>query len=152
MVVLFRADRYTVTVIVKDFTLLVDTKETCDIVDITPEVKVRLEESGVASGTVTLFNVGSTAALTTVEFEPGLVQDLGDLFDRLAPPTRDYHHEKMWHDGNGFSHVRASLLKPGLTVPVVNRELRLGTWQQIVLINFDNRSRTRKVAMQVMGI
>jgi secondary thiamine-phosphate synthase enzyme len=80
------------------------------------------------------------------------VNDLEELFNRLIPPTRDYHHEQTWHDGNGFSHVRASLLKPSLTIPLVDSRLRLGTWQQIVLIDFDNKARHRQVAVQVMGI
>jgi secondary thiamine-phosphate synthase enzyme len=96
--------------------------------------------------------VGATAGISTVEYEPGLVQDLEELFNRLVPPTLDYHHEETWHDGNGFSHVRASLLKPSLTVPLINGRLRLGTWQQIVLIDFDNKSREREVAIQIVGL
>ena len=124
----------------------------CDVIDITPEVRRFVIESGIRDGTVTLFNVGSTAGLTTVEFEPGCVQDLKDLFQKIAPATRDYHHEQTWHDGNGFSHMRASLLRPSLVVPVAEGQMRLGTWQQIVLLNFDNKVRTREVAIQTMGI
>lgn len=123
----------------------------CDIVEITAQVQAKVEDSGVRNGTATLFVVGSTGGLTTVEYEPGLVEDLKEFYDRIIPPTRDYHHEEMWHDGNGFSHVRASLLKPDLVVPVVDGRLRLGTWQQVVLINFDNKARRREVCLQIMG-
>lgn len=137
--------------IIKDFTLRLNTKGVCHVEDITAEVQARVSESGIGSGTVTIFVVGSTAGITTLEYEPGLVKDLEDLFNKLAPPNRDYHHEQTWHDGNGFSHVRASLLKPSLVVPVKNGAMRLGTWQQVVLLDFDNRPRTREIALQVMG-
>lgn len=136
---------------VESYELRFQAEDSCGIVEITGEVQSKVEESGVVKGTATLFVVGSTGALTTVEYEPGLVEDLKDFYDRVIPPTRDYHHEKMWHDGNGFSHVRASLLKPDLVVPIVDRRLRLGTWQQVVLINFDNKSRSREVCLQVIG-
>jgi len=138
--------------VVKNFTLNLQTEGFCHVVDVTGEVTARVRESAVENGTVTIFVVGSTAGVTVVEYEPGLVKDLEDLFNKLAPPTRDYHHEETWHDGNGFSHVRASLLKPSLVVPIVEGELRLGTWQQVVVLDFDNRSRQREVVVQVMGI
>jgi len=138
--------------IVKSFTLNLETKGFCHVVDVTEEVQERVGESAVRSGTATVFVVGSTAGVTVVEYEPGLVKDLEDLFNKLAPPTRDYHHEETWHDGNGFSHVRASLLKPSLVVPVIAGKLRLGTWQQIVVLDFDNKSRRREVVVQVMGV
>lgn len=151
--VVFQAGKlYCSEMIVENYTLNVETQPTCDIVDITDDVQKQVGRSGVKNGVVTLFVVGSTGGLTTVEYEPGLVRDLSDLFEKLAPANRDYHHEKMWHDGNGYSHVRASLLKPDLSVPVVGGEMTLGTWQQIVLINFDNRSRTRRVTVQITGI
>jgi len=96
--------------------------------------------------------VGATAGVTTVEFEPGLVKDLEEVFEKIAPATLDYHHERTWHDGNGFSHVRASLLKPSITIPFVDKKLRLGTWQQIVVLDFDNRPRRREVALQLIGL
>ena len=136
---------------IENYTLNIDFEPECDVQDVTPAVREKLSESGVTSGQVLVFVVGSTGAVTTVEYEPGCVRDLRDLFDKLAPPTRDYHHEQTWHDGNGFSHMRASLLKPSLIVPVQNGKMRLGTWQQIVVINFDNKSRTREIAVQVMG-
>ncbi len=138
--------------IVENYTLRVDAEPQCHVVDITSLVAEKVKQSGVRDGLVTVFNVGSTAGVTTVEFEPGCVKDLSDLFDRVAPPTHDYHHEQTWHDGNGYSHMRASLLKPDLSVPVMDRAMRLGTWQQIVLINFDNKARRRTVAVQVLGV
>ena len=138
--------------IIKDYTLTLSTQGYCHVINVTDEVQDKIKESAMESGTVTVFVVGSTAGITVVEYEPGLVKDLEELFDKLAPPTRDYHHEQTWHDGNGFSHVRASLLKPSLVVPVVNGKMRLGTWQQIVVLDFDNGPRTREVAVQVMGL
>jgi len=138
--------------IIKDYTLNLSTQGYCHVIDVTDEVQGKVNGSAVQSGTVTIFVVGSTAGVTVVEFEPGLVKDLEELFDKLAPPTRDYHHEQAWHDGNGFSHVRASLLKPSLVVPVVSGKMRLGTWQQIVVLDFDNGPRTREVAVQIMGL
>ena len=120
--------------------------------NITDEIQGHVAESTIKSGTVTVFVVGSTAGVTVVEYEPGLVKDLEEFFDKLAPPTRDYHHEETWHDGNGFSHIRASILQPSLVVPIVNGKMRLGTWQQIVVLDFDNGPRTREVAVQVMGL
>ena len=136
---------------ISDFTLELQTRGFCDVIDVTPQIQDHVRESGVTSGQVTIFVMGSTAGVTTVEFEPGCVADLADLFDRLAPPTRDYHHEQTWHDGNGFSHMRAALLKPSLNVPILDGRPRLGTWQQIVVVDFDNGPRQRKVAVQVIG-
>jgi len=138
--------------LIKDYTLKVEARGVCDIIDITKEIGQKVAESGITQGHVLVSVVGSTAAVTTIEFEPGLVRDMEDLFNKLAPPTRDYHHEQTWHDGNGFSHVRASLLGPSLIFPLQNGGVRLGTWQQIVLIDFDNRPRSREVAVQVSGI
>ena len=127
------------------------TKGFCHVIDITGDVEHKINESEIHNGLVTVFVVGSTAALTTVEYEPGLVKDLDELFERLVPKDKYYNHEEAWHDGNGFSHVRASLLKPSLTIPLADGKMTLGTWQQIVLIDFDNRPRSRSVAIQVMG-
>jgi len=138
--------------LIKDYTLKVQGKGVCDVIDITKEINQKVAESGIKIGHVLVSVVGSTAGITTVEFEPGLVRDMEDLFNKLAPPTRDYHHEQTWHDGNGFSHVRASLLGPSLVFPLQQGRVRLGTWQQIVLIDFDNRPRNREVAIQVSGL
>ena len=122
-----------------------------DITDITPEVARAVEESGLTGGTVTVFIPGSTAGVTTVEYEPGLVADLGNLWERIAPRGIDYQHDQRWHDGNGHSHVRASLLGASLAVPFHNGKLLLGTWQQIIVVDFDNRARSRQVILQIMG-
>jgi secondary thiamine-phosphate synthase enzyme len=122
-----------------------------DIQDITADVADIVGESGLSDGIVTLFVTGSTGGVTTIEFEPGLVKDIPEALDRIAPMGKTYHHDAAWGDGNGFSHVRAALLGPSLTVPFSGGSLLLGTWQQIVLIDFDNKARTRKIAVQVLG-
>lgn len=127
------------------------TQGDADVLDITGDVAAKVREHGLVEGHVLLFVVGSTAALTTVEYEPGLARDLPEMFERLAPRAHDYHHEKTWHDGNGHSHCRASLLGPSLTVPVEEGRLILGTWQQVVLLDFDNRPRQRTVVIQLSG-
>ena len=127
------------------------TKGFCDIIDITPKVREALGEAGLRNGLASLFVSGSTAALTTVEHEPGLVKDLGELFERLIPSGKRYHHDDRWGDDNGFSHLRASLVGPSLQVPVADGELALGTWQQIVLADFDNRARRREIVVHFMG-
>lgn len=136
---------------IQSFKIRVKTKGFCDIHNVTDEAEKKISESGVRNGQATFFVAGSTAGLTTVEYEPGLVKDLEELFERLVPQKKYYHHEEAWHDGNGFAHVRASLLKASLTVPVMDRKLTLGTWQQVVLIDFDNRPRARDVVLQIMG-
>lgn len=129
----------------------VETRGLGHTLDLTARVEEAIKGSGLSDGTVTLFVPGSTAGLTTLEFEPGVVEDVSDLFERLAPRDAAYAHEKAWHDGNGFSHVRAALLGPSLTIPFANKRPTLGTWQQVVLIDFDNRSRQRQLVIQVMG-
>lgn len=129
----------------------VSTRGHTDIIDITGEAVSLLSKSGLANGTVTLFVSGSTAGLTTVEYEPGLLQDLPEAFEKLAPEGKGYHHDATWGDGNGSAHVRASLLGPSLVVPFTGGKLLLGAWQQVILVDFDNRSRQRRVVMQIMG-
>lgn len=136
---------------IKNHTLTLKTKGFCHVIDVTSQLQDFVDDTKTRNGTLTVFVVGATAGITTVEYEPGLVNDLEELFNRIVPPTEDYHHERTWNDGNGFSHVRASLLKPSLTVPIMNGRMRLGTWQQIVVIDFDNRDRNREVAVQIMG-
>jgi len=128
-----------------------NTKGNCHIVDITGQVSEEVLRSGLKDGIVTIFVPGSTAGVTTVEYEPGLVSDLQRLFDRVAPADINYRHNLRWGDGNGHSHVRASLLGPSLTVPFVGKRLTLGTWQQIVFIDFDIRPRRRELVLQIMG-
>jgi len=122
-----------------------------DMIDITSEVQAILESTGVRNGIVTLFVAGSTGALTTIEYEPGLLKDFPAMLERIAPKHINYEHEKMWHDGNGHSHVRASLIGPSLTVPFRDRRLNLGTWQQIVFVELDIRPRTRQIITQIIG-
>ena len=136
---------------IKSFKIRVKAKGFSDIHDLTPEAAKKISESGIRNGQATFFVSGSTAGLTTVEYEPGLVKDLEELFERIAPQNKYYHHEEAWHDGNGFSHIRASLLKPSLTIPIVDGKMTLGAWQQVILIDFDNRPRTRDVILQFMG-
>lgn len=128
-----------------------DTEGHADVVDITGEAARVLAASGLQNGILTLFSPSATSALTTLEFESGCVQDLRRLFDEIADPDAGYAHNARWGDGNGHSHVRAALLGPSLTVPFVNGRLVLGTWQQIVFVDFDNRARRREVIAQIMG-
>lgn len=123
----------------------------CDIIDITGEVKEQVAGAGINHGTATIFVTGSTAGVTTIEFEPGLIADLKAMWQRLIPENISYEHDRRWGDGNGYSHVRAALLGASLTIPIVNRELSLGTWQQIVVVDFDNRPRTREIIIPVTG-
>lgn len=128
-----------------------DTKGNTDVIDITPLVDQKLIDSGLIDGSVLIFVPGATGALTTIEYEPGLVKDLSDALERLAPRGLEYEHNLRWGDGNGHSHVRASFLGPSLTVPFSHGKLLLGTWQQIIFIDLDNRSRTRKLIVQITG-
>jgi secondary thiamine-phosphate synthase enzyme len=129
----------------------INTKGFSDIIDITPRVLSYIEQAGISSGLITLFCPGSTGALTTIEYEPGVLRDLKEALEKIAPSDIPYHHEKRWGDGNGFSHVRAALMKPSLTIPLVEGKLTLGTWQQITFIDFDNRGRKRNIIVQVLG-
>jgi secondary thiamine-phosphate synthase enzyme len=122
-----------------------------DVVDITDQVAACIVESGLQSGIVTLFCPSSTSALTTIEFEPGAVSDLKRLFDEIIPSDRPYAHQAAWNDYNGHSHVRAALLKPSLVIPFFDGHLTLGTWQQIVYLDFDIRARSRELVVQLMG-
>ena len=136
---------------VKSLSLQLTTRGNADIQDISGRVAQLVTDCGMNSGIVTIFCPSSTSALTTIEFEPGVVNDLRRLFDEIIPANRTYEHDQAWHDGNGHSHVRASLLGASLTVPFVDRRLTLGTWQQIIYIDFDNRPRRRELIIQLMG-
>lgn len=127
------------------------TRGNTDIKDITSKVESIVKKSKVQNGMVLVFVPGSTASITTIEYEPGLLQDFPALMERIAPKNIEYEHHKRWHDGNGHSHVRAALMGPSLVVPVINGSLALGTWQQIVFVDFDNRPRNRKIIVQVQG-
>ncbi len=135
----------------QSFSLEVATTDGTDILDLTPQVAEKVQGIGVAGGLLTLFIPGSTAALTTIEFESGAVNDLRAAIERLFPKDLDYAHDQRWGDGNGYAHVRAAFLKPSLSIPIDQGRLQLGTWQQIVLLDFDNRPRRRQVRGQVLG-
>jgi len=121
------------------------------VVDITENVADLVRQSSVEDGIVVVFVPGSTGAVTTLEFEPGLVQDIKDFFERVAPKDLYYHHEERWHDKNGHAHIRASLIGPSVTVPFRDKRLMLGTWQQIVFLDFDVRPRERELVVQIIG-
>lgn len=131
--------------------LVLKTKGNADIIDITDKVQKQIEDSNLKEGHVTLFVPGSTGGLTTMEFEPNLAKDLKEVFERIAPENMEYAHHRTWGDYNGHSHIRASLLGPSLTIPFKEKKLTLGTWQQIVFIDFDTSSRTRKLSLQIIG-
>lgn len=122
-----------------------------DIIDLTTQLSNIVKDSEIKNGTVTIFVSGSTAAVTTIEYEPGLVHDFPEMLSRIAPRDIEYKHDNTWHDGNGHSHVRSSLIGPSITIPIVQGKLTLGTWQQVVLLEMDTRSRTRTVILQIMG-
>jgi len=131
--------------------ILIATKGHGDMHDLTEQVAAIVTSSGIRTGIVNIFNVGSTAAVGTIEFEPGLQHDLPAILDKLIPPSRQYGHEQAWHDGNGHSHLQATLLGPSLTVPIANGKLVLGTWQQIFHLECDVRGRQRTVVVTVVG-
>lgn len=132
-------------------TLERDTRPGTDIVDLTDEIRTVVAESGIREGMLLVSVPGSTGAITTIEYEPGAVADLTAAIERLAPEDIDYAHDRRWGDGNGFSHVRAALLGPSEAFPVADGEIQVGTWQQIVLCDFDNRPRRRRILVQVVG-
>ncbi len=127
------------------------TKGHCDIIDITPQVEQQLALTDIRNGTVTLFVSGSTAGISTIEFESGLLSDFQNMWERNVPKDIPYNHDRRWGDGNGYSHVRASLLGASLVIPFNDKRLALGTWQQVVLVDFDNRPRSRQIVVQIMG-
>ena len=122
-----------------------------DIIDISSRLDEILHDSAFTEGQMTIFVSGSTAGLTTIEYEPGLLRDLPEFFEGIIPMKKSYHHDQTWHDGNGYAHLRSSLIKPFFTVPFHTGRLLLGTWQQIVFIDFDNRPRQRKLVVQIIG-
>ncbi|MCH8275880.1 MAG: YjbQ family protein [Armatimonadetes bacterium] len=136
---------------VHSHTISLPTKGNDDMQDVTDHAQDALRDSGLSSGLLNVFVVGSTAAVTTIEFEPGLERDISVAMERLAPRDAHYEHEARWRDDNGHSHIRASLIGPSVTVPFMNGELALGRWQQIVLIDFDTRARDRTIIVQVVG-
>jgi len=131
--------------------IIFQSKGNCDLIDLTARVNSIIQETGMDIGHVLLFVPGATGGLTTIEFENGLVRDFKELWETLVPAGSNYHHNERWGDGNGHSHLRASLIGPSLTIPFGQGRLRLGTWQQVVFIDFDNRPRRRAVMVQVFG-
>ena len=137
---------------ITNFYLSLKTSGNTDVIDVTTQVLKKVTESGITEGQILLFVPGSTASITTIEYESGVVQDLKEAVERLAPEGIFYRHDARWGDGNGYAHVRAALLGPSLTVPLMDGHLVLGTWQQIVLVDFDNRPRDRKILVHISGI
>lgn len=131
--------------------ITLNTKGDPDLIDITGKVQKALDSSGLKRGQVTVFVVGSTAAITTFEYEPGLVEDVREFYEKLIPKKKSYHHDQTWGDANGYSHLRAALQGPSLVVPFDEGRLMLGTWQQVVLAEFDNRPRQREIIVQMFG-
>lgn len=136
---------------VQSFQMSFSTKGRRDVIDLTPRLKEIVRESGVSDGIAIIFAPGSTAAITTIECEPGLKKDIDQFLDRLAPYGEPYHHHETWHDDNGSSHLQAALIGPSLTVPLVGGSPALGTWQQAVLIDCDTRPRKRTVTIQILS-
>lgn len=136
---------------IKTYEITRSTTARTDIIDLTDEIVGKLADSGVSEGQVLVFTPGSTAAVTTIEYEPGVTNDLRAAIERLAPEDIHYDHDARWGDGNGYSHVRSALIGGSFTIPVVNGRLALGTWQQVVLLDFDNHGRQRRIVIQVSG-
>ncbi len=131
--------------------LILQTKKTGDLINITGELTRALDETGFKIGNMTVFVSGSTAGITTFEYEPGLIRDVGEFYEKIAPSNRHYHHDDTWGDANGFSHIRATLTGQSFNIPFEDGRLLLGTWQQVVLAEFDNRPRTRQITIQIIG-
>mgnify|MGYP001107467924 CR=1 FL=1 len=132
-------------------TIHIQTKGNCDMIDITAQIAREITNSDINNGIATAFISGSTAGISTIEYENGLVSDFKSMWDRNVPRNITYQHDRRWGDGNGFSHVRASLLGPSLVVPFANKKMALGTWQQIIVVDFDNRPRSREIILQLLG-
>lgn len=129
----------------------VNLKTGIDMINITDKIERLVADSKIQNGTATLTVIGSTGSITTIEYEPGVIFDLKRTINQMAPPEEEYEHEKAWHDGNGHSHVQAALLGPSISIPVRNGQIRLGTWQQVVVINHDNRPRERTIEVSIIG-
>ncbi|HIE16721.1 MAG TPA: YjbQ family protein [Dehalococcoidia bacterium] len=132
-------------------TIRISTKGNCDMTNITPEITREINNSGLSNGIATIFVTGSTAGITTIEFEDGLISDFKEMWERNVPQNITYQHNRRWGDSNGYSHVRASLQGPSLVIPFTNKKMALGTWQQIIIVDFDNRPRTREIILQLLG-
>jgi len=137
---------------VETFSISLKCKGNCDIVDITSKVQEIVNQNRFTEGSALIFVPGSTAGITTIEYEPGLRKDYPEFFERIIPQNKNYHHDNTWHDGNGHSHIRASLQGASFTVPFKDKSLILGNWQQIIFVDFDNRSRSREIIVQLSGL
>ena len=140
------------SVTLETYSFSLNSKGNCDIVDIAERVQQIVTENNFSEGNALVFVPGSTAGITTIEYEPGLLKDYPKFFDKIIPQNQEYQHNKTWHDGNGHSHIRASLQGASFTVPFKDKSLILGTWQQIIFVDFDNRSRKREIIVQITGI
>ena len=129
----------------------INTNGHADTINVTTDISREVNNSGINSGIVTVFIPGSTAGICTIEYEPGLISDIKDMWERLVPSNLNYEHNKAWGDENGHSHVRSSLLGTSITIPFVSKRLTLGTWQQVVIVDFDNRPRSREIILQIIG-
>ena len=129
----------------------VNLKTGIDIINITNKIQRVVDESKIQTGTAHLTVIGSTGSITTIEYEPGVIKDLKRAINKMAPPGETYEHEKAWHDGNGHSHVQAALIGPSIVIPIRNGSIKLGTWQQVVVINHDNRPRDRNIEVSIIG-
>ena len=132
-------------------TIKLQTEGEGDMIDMTSQLSNIVKESKIKNGTVTIFVSGSTAAVTTIEYESGLIHDFPEMLSRIVPKDLEYEHDNTWHDGNGHSHIRSSLIGSSITIPIIHGKLTLGTWQQVVLLEMDTRSRNRTVILQIMG-
>jgi len=137
--------------IIETHSLSVKTRGNTDIIDITDEIQKKIYSLGFTEGNVLVFAGGSTAGITTIEYEPGLLKDYPEFFEKIVPSNKSYQHDNTWHDGNGYAHIRAALQGASLTVPFSEGKMLLGTWQQIILVDFDNRSRQRNIVIQITG-
>ncbi len=137
---------------IETYSFTLNSKGNCDVIDITDRVQQIVSENNFVEGNALVFVPGSTAGVTTIEYEPGLLKDYPKFFDKIIPQNQEYQHDKTWHDGNGHSHIRASLQGASFTVPFKDKSLILGTWQQIIFVDFDNRSRNREIIVQLTGI
>lgn len=136
---------------IETFSFILNSNGNCHIIDITCKVEKTIIENNFIEGSALIFVPGSTAGITTIEYEPGLLKDYPDFFEKIIPQNKNYQHDNTWHDGNGHSHIRSSLQGASLTIPFKNKSLILGTWQQVVLVDFDNRSRKREIIVQLTG-
>jgi secondary thiamine-phosphate synthase enzyme len=132
-------------------TIRLSTQGNCDLIDITNEIAKEISNSNISNGIATIFISGSTAGITTIEYENGLLSDFKEMWEQNVPSNLPYQHDRRWGDGNGHSHVRASLQGPSLVVPFANKKMTLGTWQQIIVVDFDNRPRSREIILQLLG-